>query len=51
MGSTFRTYIQGELVDTWNDDRLAAGGIGLWKDKDEAAQVRLIQLHGLRIAN
>ncbi len=51
LGSTFRTYIQDELVDTWNDDRLAVGGIGLWKDKDEAAQVRLIQLHQLRIAN
>ena len=51
LGSTFRTYVQDELVDTWNDDRLPVGGVGLWKDKDEAAQVRMIQLHALRSAN
>ncbi len=51
FGSTFRTYVQDELVDTWIDDRLKIGGVGLLKDRDELADVRLIQLHELRIVN
>ena len=48
-GSTFKTFIQGELVDTWVDDRLKTGGFGLLRDKDETAQVRSIQFYGLRL--
>ena len=51
LGSTFRTYIQDQLADTWIDDRLKIGGIGLLKDRDELADVRLIQLHALKVAN
>lgn len=48
FGSTFRTYVQEKIADTWNDDRLKMGGVGLLKDRDEAADVRLIELHALR---
>jgi hypothetical protein len=51
LGSTFRTYVQDELADTWIDDRLKIGGIGLLKDGDELANVRLVQLHGLKVVN
>lgn len=51
FGSAFRTYIQDEMVDTWIDDRLKMGGVGLLKEKDELADVRLIQLHELRVVN
>lgn len=48
-GSTFKTYIQDRLVDTWVDDRLTAGGFGLVGDAGEPSNVRLIQLQGLRL--
>lgn len=51
LGSTFRTYINDDLADTWSDDRLRIGGVGLLKDAGELAQVRLIQLHGLRVTD
>jgi hypothetical protein len=50
FGPVFRTYVQEKLADTWIDDRLKTGGVGLLKDKDEVADVRLIQLHALRVA-
>lgn len=37
IGDTFKTYVQGELVDTWVDGRLKAGGVGLHTDKGESA--------------
>jgi hypothetical protein len=49
FGTTFRTYIQDQLVDTWVDDRLKSGGFGLVRDAGELSQVRLIQLQGLRL--
>jgi hypothetical protein len=49
FGSAFRTYVEDDLADTWIDDRLKTGGVGLLKDKDEVADVRLIQLHALRV--
>lgn len=49
LGSAFNTHIQDTLVDTWIDDRLKRGGVGLLKNPDEAAQVAGMQLHSLRV--
>ncbi len=51
LGATFKTYVQDKLADTWIDDRLKAGGVGLLKDRPEAAQVSRLELRALRVAN
>ncbi len=43
-GSTFRTWIQGELVDTWSDSRFKTGAFGLLTDEAGRAKLQRIQL-------
>lgn len=38
-GSTFVTSVNGEVVDSWQDGRLRAGGIGFFADKGEVASI------------
>jgi hypothetical protein len=41
-GADFSTMINGQMVDTWSDDRLTTGGVGLFADAGEVALVRYI---------
>jgi hypothetical protein len=44
-GDEFTTYINGELIDAFQDQRIKKGGVGLAKDKDELSQVRKFQVY------
>jgi hypothetical protein len=43
-GHDFATAINGQMVDTWSDDRLRNGGVGLFADAGESAIVRYISV-------
>jgi hypothetical protein len=47
QGSTFRTWIQGDLVDTWTDTRFKTGAFGLLTDAAGRAKLQMIQLSEL----
>jgi hypothetical protein len=47
-GSQFKTYLQGQLVDSWTDDRLKSGAFGLLSERSDRTQVRLVQLFELQ---
>lgn len=47
-GSEFATYIGGELVEVWQDERLRTGAVGLLQDKDERAQLHKVQIFEMR---
>lgn len=38
-GNTFLTSIEGQLVDTWSDDRLKSGGVGFFTEGSEKARL------------
>ncbi len=44
----FKTWINDHLVETWTDDRLNSGGVGLFTEKSEAAQIRKVQIFEMR---
>lgn len=46
-GPTFRTWIQGDLVDTWTDGRFKTGAFGLLTDAAGRAKLQMIQLSQL----
>ena len=39
VGPEFSVWVQGQKVDTWRDTRLGSGGLGLYSEGDEAADV------------
>lgn len=39
-GNAYTTSINGQIVDTWTDDRLKRGGVGFFSDKGELAEIR-----------
>ena len=41
-GDNFTTFIQGQVVDSWSDDRLKHGGIGFFSSKGERSLLRWI---------
>ena len=41
-GDNFSTTVNGQMVDTWSDSRLTAGGIGFFTDKGEVASLRWV---------
>jgi len=41
-GDSFSTVVNGQMVDSWTDKRLAAGGIGFFADKGEVASLRWV---------
>jgi type II secretory pathway predicted ATPase ExeA len=43
-GSTFKLYVQGNMVDYWNDDRLTSGGLGFLEERDQRAEVEAVQM-------
>ena len=43
-GDEFSLYIQGQLVDYWSDNRLGAGGVGLFCGPGEHARVAWIRV-------
>ena len=38
-GNTFLTSIEGQLVDSWSDDRLKSGGVGFFSEGSEKARL------------
>lgn len=43
-GSTFRTFVQGQPVDTWTDDRLKSGGVGFLNERAERARIKSVSI-------
>jgi hypothetical protein len=41
-GSSFSTQINGQMVDSWSDKRLKAGGVGFFADLGEVASLRWV---------
>jgi hypothetical protein len=41
-GDNFSTAVNGQMVDTWSDKRLTAGGIGFFSDRGEVAVLRWV---------
>jgi len=39
VGPTFTAWVQGQKVDEWRDTRLGSGGIGLYSEGEESAEV------------
>jgi hypothetical protein len=39
-GENFRTLVNGQIVDSWRDARLKAGGVGFFADRGEIATIR-----------
>jgi hypothetical protein len=48
FGSQFRTYVQGQLVDSWSDNRFRTGGFGLQSERTERSPIRMLQLFELK---
>jgi hypothetical protein len=43
-GSQFRVFLDGQVVDTWNDSRLLIGGIGFTGAADDRARLYWVRL-------
>lgn len=43
-GNTFTTYIQGQVVDNFVDDRLVEGGVGFFGPKGDTSLLRWVEL-------
>lgn len=41
-GSDFSTIVNGNMVDSWSDSRLRAGGVGFFADNGEVATLRYV---------
>ncbi len=39
VGPTFTAWVQGQKVDEWRDTRLGSGGLGLYSEGEESAEV------------
>jgi hypothetical protein len=48
LGTSFSTFVQDQLVDSWSDSRLKAGGFGLLGDGTDRSRLQLVQLFELR---
>ena len=44
----FTTWVNGQLIEVWQDDRLRFGGVGLFTDIGERAQIRKVQIFEMR---
>jgi hypothetical protein len=42
--SQFTIYVQNEVVDDWQDDQVASGGVGFLSERDERGQVESVQI-------
>lgn len=43
-GKQFTTYVQGQVVDNFEDDRLAEGGIGFWSPRGDSSLLRWVEV-------
>ncbi len=43
-GSDFTTFINGQLVDFWGDDRLKVGGVGFFGEKQDRARLYWVRI-------
>jgi hypothetical protein len=43
-GDTFSTVVNDQVVDRWNDSRLASGGIGFFAEQGEVASVEWVRI-------
>jgi len=43
-GNRFVTSINGQVVDTWTDNRLRAGGVGFFTEKGDVASIRSVNV-------
>jgi hypothetical protein len=46
-GSQFLTYVQGQLVDRWNDARFSRGGFGYYSGAGAAAPIKSVRFTDL----
>jgi hypothetical protein len=47
-GSRFTIYVQNQVVEDWQDDRLKAGSVGFLNEREERGKVESIQISFLR---
>ena len=47
LGDEFSAYINDELIEVWQDDRLAKGGFGVMTETGEIGQIRKLQVFEL----
>jgi len=47
-GSRFTVYVQNQVVEDWQDDRLRAGSVGFLNEREERGKVESIQFSFLR---
>jgi len=40
VGNRFTTWVQDQKVDTWTDGQIDAGGVGLYYDSGDSAQLK-----------
>ncbi len=43
-GDTFTLYVRGQLVDSWSDDRLRSGGVGLFSGRGDRARIAWVRV-------
>jgi hypothetical protein len=43
-GSDFSTSVNGQMIASWSDDRLRAGGVGFFSDAGESVSLRYVQV-------
>jgi hypothetical protein len=48
FGPVIKTWIDGQLVDSWTDDRLKSGGFGFLREAGSRASARLVRAFELR---
>jgi hypothetical protein len=44
----FRTWVNDALIEVWNDSQITTGGVGLFTEKGEVAQIRKVQIFEMR---
>ncbi len=47
IGNRYSISVQDKVIDEWTDDRVLSGGVGVFSDKGERAQVQNLQLFHL----
>ena len=40
VGNHFTTYVQDQKIDQWTDDRIKTGGVGLYSERGEVANIK-----------
>ena len=42
VGQTFTTWVQDKKMDEWTDNRISTGGVGLYNERQERAQIKSV---------